>query len=413
MTPMQPQSPVQIAPLPRVSIQAFCETADVAQTVQAAGGDRRMEKAHVKVQMGGIAAAVEAYRAAPTPNVIMVENTHSRDDLLAGLDQLADFCDAGTKVVIIGHINDVLLYRELMARGVSEYVIAPVASLDLVRTLSELFRGPSAEPLGRTIAVVGAKGGVGASTVGHNVAWGIARSMGLNTVIADLDLPFGTAGLNFNQDPPQGIADVVYTPDRVDAALVDRLMSKCADHLSLLAAPATLERPYDLSEDSFDAVLDILRSNIPYIVLDIPHVWTAWSQRVVAGSDEILIVATPDLACLRNAKNLIDALRHARVNDAPPRLVLNMSGVPKRPEIKAEEFSKALETEPLVVIPFDPQIFGMAANNGQMIAETGATSKPAEMFLQLAQVLTGRAEIRRPKRGLLNPIFEKLQRKKA
>jgi pilus assembly protein CpaE len=363
--------------------------------------------------MGGIAAAVEAYRAAPTPNVIMVENTHSRDDLLAGLDQLADFCDAGTKVVIVGHINDVLLYRELMARGVSEYVIAPVASLDLVRTLSELFRGPSAEPLGRTIAVVGAKGGVGASTVGHNVAWGIARSMGLNTVIADLDLPFGTAGLNFNQDPPQGIADVVYTPDRVDAALVDRLMSKCADHLSLLAAPATLERPYDLSEDAYDAVLDILRSNIPYIVLDIPHVWTAWSQRVVAGADEILIIATPDLACLRNAKNLIDALKHARVNDAPPRLVLNMAGVPKRPEIKAEEFSKALETEPLVVIPFDPQIFGTAANNGQMIAETGATSKPAEMFLQLAQVLTGRAEIRRPKRGLLNPIFEKLQRKKA
>jgi pilus assembly protein CpaE len=300
-----------------------------------------------------------------------------------------------------------------MNRGVSEYIIAPVASLDLVRALSELFRGPSAEPVGRTIAVIGAKGGVGASTIGHNVAWAIARSMGLNTVIVDLDLPFGTAGLNFNQDPPQGIADVVYTPDRVDAALVDRLLSKCADHLSLLAAPATLERPYDLTEDAFDAVLDVLRSNIPYVVLDVPHVWTAWSQRVVAGADEILVVAMPDLACLRNAKNLIDSLKHVRTNDAPPRLILNMAGIPKRPEINPVEFAKAIETDPLVIVPFEPQTFGTAANNGQMIAETNAASKPAEMFLQLAQVLTGRAEIRRPKRGLLNPIFEKLQRKKA
>jgi pilus assembly protein CpaE len=403
----------QIATLPRVSIQAFCETSDVAQSVQAAAADRRLDKAHVKVQMGGIAAAVEAYRSAPTPNVIVIENTHGRGELIGGLDQLAEFCDAGTKVVIIGHINDVLLYRELMTRGVSEYIIAPLTALDMVRALSELFRGPAAAPLGRTVAVAGAKGGVGGSTVGHNLGWAIARSLGLDTVIVDLDLPFGTAGLNFNQDPPQGIADVVFTPDRADAALVDRLLSKCADHLSLLAAPSTLERPYDFGEDAFDSVLDILRANVPYILLDMPHVWTAWSRRVVASADEIVIVATPDLACLRNAKNLIDVFKQARQNDAPPRLVLNMVGVPKKPEIKVPDFAKALETEPVAVIPFEPQIFGVAANNGQMISETNAASKPAEMFLSLAQIVTGRAEMRRAKRGLLNPIFEKLQRKKA
>ena len=119
--------------------------------------------------------------------------------------------------------------------------------------------------------MVGAKGGVGASTVAHNVAWAIARDLALDTVVTDLDLPFGTAGLDYNQDPPQGIADAVFSPDRIDTAFVDRLLSKCTDHLSLLAAPATLDRVYDFGAEAFDGVLDALRANIPCIVLDVPH----------------------------------------------------------------------------------------------------------------------------------------------
>ena len=404
---------MQIAPLPRVSIQAFCETAEIAQTIQAVAGDRRMDKAHVKIQMGGIAAAVEAYRAAPTPNVIVIENTHGRNDLLSGLDQLSEFCDAGTKVIVIGHINDVLLYRSLMSGGVSEYIIAPVTTIDIVQALSQLFHAPGSTPVGRTVAFVSAKGGSGSSTVAHNVAWAIARTIGLDTVIVDLDLAFGTAGLDFNQDPPQGIGDVVFAPERLDAALLDRLLSKCTDHLSLLAAPSTLERPYDFGEETFDAVIDTLRTTVPVIVLDVPHLWSAWSRRVAAAADEIVVVATPDLASLRNAKNLFDSFRQVRRNDAPPRLVVNMVGVPKRPEIKVADFAKALETDNFADIPFDPAIFGTAANNGQMIAETSPACKAAEVFLSLAQVVTGKAELRRPKRNLLDPFISRLQRKKA
>ena len=198
-------------------MQAFCETVETAAAVQAAGEDRRLGKAHLKIQMGGMAAAVEAYRTAPTPNVIILE-TEGRNDILAGLDQLAAVCDAGTRVVVIGRINDVMLYRELVRRGVSEYVIAPVGTLDVVRSICGLFSAPEAKAVGRIIAVVGAKGGVGASTVAHNVAWAIARDLALDSVVADLDLAFGTAGLDFNQDPPQGIADAVFSPDRVDTA---------------------------------------------------------------------------------------------------------------------------------------------------------------------------------------------------
>jgi pilus assembly protein CpaE len=307
-----------IAPVPRISIQAFCETAETASTMQAAGEDRRMVKAHLKIQMGGIAAAAEAYRSAPTPNVVIIES-HSRDDeLLAGLDELAHVCDAGTRVIVIGRANDIVLYRELVRRGISDYMISPIAVLDVVRAVSSLFGAPDAKPVGRTIAVVGAKGGVGSSTIAHNIAWSIARDLWLDAVVADLDLAFGTAGLDYNQDPPQGIADAVLSPERIDTAFVDRLLSKCTDHLSLLAAPATLEREYDFGVDAFDTILDALRGTVPYIVLDLPHVWTAWAKRALVGADEVLFVAAPDLANLRNVQNMFDFARGARPNDRPP-----------------------------------------------------------------------------------------------
>ena len=402
-----------IAPLPRVTLQVFCETPAVAAAMQAVVADRRMDKAHARIQMGGPAAAVEAFRAAPTPNIIVLETVSDPATLVANLDALSDSCDAGTKVVVIGHVNDVQLYRDLIRRGVSEYLIAPLETLDVLRTLSELYVSPEARNLGRIIAVTGAKGGVGASTVAHNIAWAISGGLDASTVIVDLDIAFGTAGLNFNQDPPQGIAEAIFAPERLDAALLDRLLSRCSDNLALLAAPAMLDRTIDLGEDALDQLLDLLRASVPCIVLDVPHQWSAWTKRTVLGADEILIVAEPELASLRNAKNFVDLARAARPNDTGARLVLNQVGMPKRPEIAPAEFAKTLGTEVLSTIPFDAQLFGTAANNGQMIAEVQAGSKAIEAFSQIASALTGRGEARRGKRSLLEPLVSKLKRRKA
>jgi pilus assembly protein CpaE len=398
-----------IAPVPRISIQAFCETSDLAQAVQAAGIDRRMAKAHIKAQMGGLAAAVEAYRNSATPNIILIEHNGHGNELLEGLDRLSEVCDAGSKVLVVGRLNDIILYRELVRRGISDYLISPLSPLDVVRAVSGVFTAPDSEPVGRVIAVIGAKGGVGASTVAHNVAFSTARDLSLDTVIADLDLPFGTAGLDFNLDPPQGVADAVFSPDRVDTAFVDRLLSKCSDHLSLLAAPATLDREYDFSADTFDPVLDSMRTSVPCVVLDIPHLWTGWAKHALVAADEVLIVAAPDLANLRNAKNLFDFVRAARPNDRPPMYLLNQVGMAKRPEVRTADFAKALEAQPVATIGFDPQLFGTAANNGQMIAEVSAKHKVAETFLSIAMALTGRAEVKKQKRDFLSPLLARLR----
>ena len=405
--------PVAIDPVPRVSIQAFCESPEIAAIVNAAISDRRMAKAHIKQNMGGAAAAVEAYKNAPTPNVVVLEAPSNRDSLVEQLDELAQYCDTGTKLIVLGRMNDIVLYRQLTARGVSEYLVTPFSVVEFVQAISHLFSVPGAKPLGRVVAVVGAKGGVGASTVAHNLAWCLASVVDMATIIADLDLGFGTAGLDYNQDPPQGVAEAVFAPERVDAVLVDRLLSKCGDKLSLLAAPATLDRILDFSETSFDSLLDAMRAATPWIVLDIPHIWSGWARRTLTSADEVVVVASPDLANLRNAKNLIDNIKIARPHDHPPRLVLNGVGMLKRPEISATEFAKTVEIDPAAILPHDAKLFGAAANNGQMIAEIEPNGKSAEIFVDLASLIAGRAETRKPKRGIFDPLMAKFARKKA
>ena len=402
-----PSSNDYIAAAPRISVQAFCESENAAGAVRAAGEDRRLAKAHLTVTMGGMDAAIETYHNAPTPNVIVLES-HGNGDVLAGLDELASVCDPGTRVIVIGSEEDDVPYRELVKRGVNDYVVGPVNPLDVVRSICSLFSASEAITVGRVIAVVGAKGGVGASTVAHNVAWAIARNLKLDSVVIDLDLAFGTASLDYNQDPPQGIANAVFQPERPDSAFIDRLLSKCTDHLSLLAAPASLDRVYDFGANAFDAILDTMRMTTPCIVLDMPHQWSAWTRRAMESADDILIVAEPDLANLRNAKNILSVLKASRPNDRAPLYCLNQVGLPKRPEIDKRSFAKTLETQPVAVIPFDSRLFGTAANNGQMIAEISASHRTSKLFLEIAQKLTGLGETRKKSSSLLAPIMRKL-----
>lgn len=397
-----------LRPIPRISIQAFCETDGVAKPIERAGEDRRMAKTHLKVHMGGIATAIEFYQGAPTPNLLIVESSAEPRVLLDQLARLSQVCDPGSKVMVIGHSNDVWLYRELLRRGISEYVVAPVSLADIIAILSSIFIAPEAEPLGRSLAFIGAKGGVGASTIAHNVAWTISTRFASDVVIADMDLPYGTANINFDQDPAQGIADAVFSPERIDEVYLDRLLAQCDDHLSLLAAPSMLDRPFDFGEDAFANLIDVAQRSAPHVVLDVPHGWNGWTRTTLARADDVIIVAAPDLANLRNAKNLIDALKQLRPNDAPPRLILNQIGVPKRPEISPADFAEPLGVEPIALVGFDPQLFGNAANNGRMLGETDPAHAITQTISEIAHILTGRGEVKAKKKSGLAGLIDRL-----
>jgi pilus assembly protein CpaE len=160
-----------------------------------------------------------------------------------------------------------------------------------------------------------------------------------------------------------------------------------------------LDRAYDFEGEAFQPVLDVLQRSAPVTVLDVPHAWSEWTRSVLASVDEVVICAIPDLANLRNAKNMLDALRKLRPNDKAPHLILNQVGMPKRPEIGVAEFCEPMETDPIAIIPFDIAMFGNAANSGRMISETDPKSPTAETFSQIAHIVTGRVAVRKAKRG--------------
>lgn len=397
-TGFSPGQAEQTSLVPRINIEVFCESPQIAEMTQAVAADRRMQRAHTAVKPGGIMGAVAAFQTQPTPNLLIVESSGSRQTILSELAQLAEVCQQDTKVVVIGHVNDVLLYRELVSQGISEYLVAPLQPVEFIDSISSLYRSPKASPVGKAIAFIGAKGGVGSSSIAHSVGWAVARHHGTETVIADLDLAFGTAGLNFNQDIPPGIADVISQPDRIDPTLIERMLVKADDKLSLLGGPGGVDREFNIEPAAIEAILASIRVSVPVLVLDLPAIWSPWVKFALLHSDQVVITATPELASLRNVRSMVEVLKAGRPNDPPPKIVLNQVGIPKRPEITATDFSKLIGAPISVRIPSDAESFGTAQGNGRMIFEVAAKSKAAAAITSLMQQL-GWQEKAQPKSG--------------
>jgi pilus assembly protein CpaE len=381
------------ARVPRIGIHAFCETAAVAAVVQAAAAQRAMANAQVQVHWGRPSEALNILRE-DRPDLVVVESRGGNLEIMPELERLAAACHPEVRVIVIGHENDIDLYRELMRQGVSEYLVAPTDPRSLVGAVCAIYADPTAAPLGRTFACIGAKGGVGSSTVAHNLAWAVA-ALKTDVILADLDAAFGTAALDFNVEPAGGLAEATKDAERLDQILLERLLIRSGEHLNLLTAPGRLDCGAELGPAAVEQLLQVAQTAAPFLVLDLPHVWTPWMQSILAAADEVIITAMPDLANLRNAKNLVAFLQEARPDQPPPKLLLNQVGTPKRPEIKASDFAEALQIEPVASLSFEPHLYGTAANKGQMIAQTSPTSSPARAFEALARELTGRSAPKR------------------
>ncbi len=394
-------------PVPRISIHAFCETPAMTTLLEQAAIDRRLSKAHLTIHMGGLAKAVDQFQTAATPNLVILETLASGAEIFAQLGELAEVCDPSTKVVIIGQINDIILYRELIAQGISEYIVRPHSPLQIIKAIADLYIDPSAPPIGRTLAFVGARGGVGSSTIAHNVGWCSAEEYQSDTIILDLDLAFGTASLDFDQEASAGLYEALSSPERLDDVLLDRLLQKHTDHLSLFTAPSALDREYDVDDQAYETVLDVVRGSAPTVVVDVPHVWCSWSKRILTTADEIIITATPDLASFRNTKQLVDILSAARPNDAPPTLVINQFDS-KMSAVQPDQFVEHVGLKPAAVFNWEPQIFGAATTNAAPIVDVSPKSKAAGAIRELSAHLIGRADanIAKPKFSL-SGLFQK------
>jgi pilus assembly protein CpaE len=393
----------------RSSIHLFCEGDKAAELAAAALSDQRLRHVKAGSHRGGLETACGAYVETATPDLIVVESSLDAGGIIADLERLAEVCDAGTKVIVIGHLNDVVLYRELLRRDISDYLVAPFDPRQLADSIVAALTGGAAPSAGRLVAFFGAKGGCGSSTICHNTAWVLAELMQADTVIADFDLAFGTLGLNFNQDGARGLSEALGAGERLDAGMIAKLVSKCSDRLGLLTASCALDQESRVAPQTASHLIAQFRQSASFTLLDLPREWSGWPRDALTQADHVIITAEPDLANLRNAKNLIETLK---ASEKSPLLVLNKTGMPRRPEIAVRDFANAVDLEPAATFAFDAQLFGAAANNGLMIGEVSANARQLDLFRRLAELIGAPPEPER-QRGLIRPLLMRLGRKLA
>ncbi len=363
--------------------------------------DRKLSKSVIDVEIGGYEAAVSFYQKNATPHLIILDTAAAGDDLIGEIDALAEVCDAGTHLLLLGELNDVQLYRDLIRRGVAEYLVKPVAPREIHDTITSIFVDPDAPPSGQIAAFYGSRGGVGSSTIAQNVAWHLANDAEEDVILIDLDLPFWTTALGFNIELSQGIQDALHDPDRLDSVLLERFYYEQSDKLKLLGSTNRLSGEDRVTTDGFERILDLARSTASFVVIDIPHLWTPWARQILLDADHTVISITPDLASLRDSRSIIDHLKAQRDDHAPIHTVLNKFGANKKSEFTIGDVEDALGSEPTTTLNYEPGLFGEASNNGQMLAEVNNRHKLIEALREFVMHLSGRSALRKKKRKKL------------
>jgi pilus assembly protein CpaE len=333
---------------------------------------------------GGVKDAVETLDGMPTPHLLIIDLGDSEDPL-ADMEHLAQVCEPGTRVIALGAINDVQLYRALIDFGVDDYLVKPVSSemLDdaVDRSLAhddaagEEPGGGAGAGLGRLIGVVGARGGVGASTTAVNMAWCLAREHDRRVALVDLDVYFGTVALALDIDSGRGFREALENPDRIDALFIERAMVRAADNLFVLAAEEPLDNAFSFDPAALDLLLQTLRADFDCVVIDLPRFAARTQMQALADDGVLTVVSDPTLAGLRDTLRLV---RLARESGAELRtdVVINGIGAVKVGELAKADFERDGELDVAATIPFDAKGMAEAAGVGKTLAEA-AKGSPA------------------------------------
>ena len=370
----------------RINIGAFVLSPELGSLVESLKGDRLFLRSTIAVNEGGSKGAVEHLGVNATPDLLIIETTAENESLFDELGTLADVCAPGTRVILVGKENDVNLFKTLIDQGISQYFVGVPGEEELKAAIMAAFVDKQQSDKSRVIAVAGIRGGVGSSVIAHNVATELAKISKDDVIIVDLDIHYGTAALNFNIQPQSTIVDALAQSGSVDEVLLTRFLEKCTENVSVLSSPGSLGTGVEISMANLEPVLGLIKQMASYVVLDLPHMWNNWVQDVLVDADETIIVGTPDLYNLRDGKNIVEFLSPHRGTDAPIHLVLNRMGQVKKGEIKDKEFRDVLAIAPSISIPYDPDTFSVAMNNGEPLARSKATTAISD----LAKLVSGK-----------------------
>lgn len=324
------------------------------------------------IRKGDVQAAVKYLSEHRSPKLLLVDLTGAELPL-SEINALADVCEPGVTVLTMGERNDCGLFRDLLAHGVADYLVKPLTPPLLQKALvnatehSGVAKAPS--KLGKLIAVVGARGGVGATMVASSVAWLIANERRRRVALVDLDLQFGTVALSLDLEPANGFREALENPNRIDGLMLDRILVQHSDRLFVLSAEEAPDEALLIDYGAVDLLLTELRSRFHFVVVDLPRTAGAATHQVLQGATDMLLVSDLSLAGMRDAMRLSSLL--PTMNAAcSVSVIVNRAGEHKQGEMPRTEFEKGIGRKVDFALPFDPKTVAAATNFGQPVAGT-------------------------------------------
>jgi len=345
-----------------------------------------------QVLEGTAAEATDALKDIPTPEKLVIDLSGSPDPI-ADIDALAQVCEPDTRVIALGDVNDVHLYRHLMEMGVQDYLLKPVSMDDLNEAVSRVDEPEAEIPddesrQGRLVAVIGARGGVGASTVASNLAWMMAHEQGLRVALIDLDLYFGTIALALDMEPGRGFREALENPSRIDGLFIERAMVRESDNLYVLAAEENLENSFSFDPDALDRLLETLRMDFDCIVVDLPRFAARSQVATLIPPASVVVVSDPTLAGMRDTMRMTKLVKSATPG-SDLRVVVNRVGNNKNGELSIKDFETGAELSVHDQIPLDVKAAILAEGAGKTVAEMGKSSKMAQALRDLSRQVSG------------------------
>ena len=396
----------------RITINAHVIGSEAAAELRAAMSNVALSRSKLDLSEDGIEGAITRYGdGIPTPDMLIVETPSDAEETKEQLGRLSAVTSDKTDVVLIGKVDSIDFYREIMDLGVAHYMVRPISAASILRAVSDVYSGPRAITRGRVIAVFGAKGGVGASTVAHNLAWALADTYKRPVSLVDLDLHFGTVSIDYNHENRFGLRDALLhwaNNGSVDEVFLERLFSRETDNLWLLASsPAMTDVGDQMKHEAVEAIVDVVARMSEFVVLDIPHVWTPAIDGALLSADETVIVTEPSLVGLRNAQLVFEHLAPNKPYGTALRHVVNGAGLAPSDEIVAKDFSEAIGSAALATVPWSPAVFRAASAQGRMIGDARKNGRIAAIFTDMARAVSGkRPDGAGPRKGgMLNGMF--------
>ena len=350
-----------------------------------------------KVNKGGLRNAVQTLSVSASPNILFVDLSESGDPL-NDINSLAEVCEPGTVVIAAGQVNDVRLYRDLLASGIQDYLLKPFSPdqiRDAFANAQMTISGPRiAEPASERphvmAAVIGVRGGVGASTIATSMSWLMGDKIGRTTALLDLDVHFGTGALALDLEPGRGLTDAIENPSRIDGLFIERAMVRATEKLCVLSAEAPINQPMMTDGSAFFQLQEEIRNAFESTILDLPRPMLVQHPHLVHDVHVAILVVEFTLAATRDAIRIISWLK-ANAPQARVLIVANKvaSGVQ---EITRKDFETSIERKVDIVIPYDIKASSQAAKLGQPLAKVATGAKMAQPFNQLVTMTVATVE---------------------